>query len=95
MPMQINQSGDVSKSNKTYEKPILPNWAETLVQVLVLYSVAVYTLETHPSFEKNKFLIYSEYFIDFFFLGEFITRIKLASDKKGYLFSFFGILITT
>lgn len=64
-----------------------------LIQFLILASAAAFVLETESAFDK-----YESYFviIDWSFLTlfsvEYILRVYTAPDRKGFIFSFFGII---
>ncbi len=64
-----------------------------IIQFLILASAIAFVLETESAFDK-----YESYFviIDWSFLTlfsiEYILRVYTAPDRKGFIFSFFGII---
>lgn len=65
---------------------------EYISQLVIIYSLVIYALETEPALEGNSFLFYSEIVVLGFFLVEYVIRIITAERKKEYLFSFYGIV---
>lgn len=67
---------------------------ELFIQILILFSVACFTLETQPNLDKHtlEFLYYAEVVIVFIFTLEYIVRIYIAKNKLKYVFSFYGMI---
>lgn len=75
-----------------HSQGIFPRWADYLSQVVVLYSIVTFTLETEPQLTGLEFFYYSEVAVTLFFAGEYLLRIALAEDRWGYIKSFFGVV---
>jgi len=65
-----------------------------LITVLILLSVISTSLSTLPNLSKSTQLAiyYFDYSTLIIFTIEYISRIYTAKDKKGYVFSFYGVI---
>ena len=75
-----------------YQRGIFPKWADFLSQLTVVYSLVTFTLETEPQLRGHPFFHYSEIVVTILFTLEYIARIRLAHNRRGYIFSFFGLV---
>ncbi|MCF6262584.1 MAG: ion transporter [Xanthomonadales bacterium] len=67
---------------------------DLIIQVLIVLSLISFSVETLPNLEPDTrtFLHRFEIFTVIIFSFEYLSRILVASNKRGYIFSFFGIL---
>lgn len=67
---------------------------ELFIQVLIVFSVVCFTLETQPNLDDTtlKFLVVAEIFAVMVFTLEYIVRIYMAENKLRYIFSFYGLI---
>ena len=64
-----------------------------IIQFLILASAVAFVLETESAFDKYETLfIYLDWTFLTLFSIEYIIRVYTASDRKGFIFSFFGIV---
>ena len=64
------------------------------IQILIVLSLVSFSLETLPNLNiaSRQFLGYLEIFCMLIFSLEYALRIVFASEKRSYLFSFYGII---
>ena len=79
-------------ANPKYHDGILPRWADFLSQLVVIYSIVTFTIESEPELAGATFFYWSEVCVTVFFAVEYFSRLFLARDKLRYVFSFYGVV---
>ena len=69
----------------------LPQWVDSLSQLIIMYALVVFTLETDPSLDFDTFFFASEMIVSSIFLVEYGIRLYFAKDRWAYVRSFYGI----
>ncbi len=66
---------------------------DLIIQLLIVLSLISFSVETLPNLEPDtrKFLHLFEVFTIMVFSFEYLSRIFVASNRRAYIFSFFGI----
>ncbi len=94
--MNDNHLASKSKEDvllKTSAKPgDLPHWAEHTSSVLVIYSLALFAVETDKAYDNSRFFFWSNVVVLCLFSLEYLWRLLIAPNKKKYVFSFYGII---
>lgn len=67
---------------------------DVFIQSLVIFSLVAYAIETLPDLGEGwrQILRYMEIVIVVVFTAEYVLRIMVADDRKGFIFSFYGLV---
>ena len=78
---------------KTLSNIINSKFCTIIIQLLIIFSILSFSIETLPNIDKTLkiYLSYTETIIVIFFTIEYIIRIYI-SKKINYIFSFYGII---